>query len=201
MFFRFLTNLFIIFFSSIPKSIKYLNLSLKISVVLENILELEPVTLKNLPCLKKFVLEETKKMFKELPLFIRYCPNLTEIWLSASFKHGVIQVKNKENEPFKDRFVLQELKDEMNWFQQGEIDYSRINQYFPPCNYYTNSSLDDFSLGSSGGMYYESFTIPKGVWNCHTPLSLFFDRNQYLTLENTKEQNWEYVHYFGYWKH
>ena len=164
-------------------------------------LELEPVTLKNLPCLKKFVLEETKKTFRELPLLIRTCPNLKEIWLSASFKHGVIQVKNNDNEPYKDRFVLQELKDEMNWFQQGEIDYNCMNHYYPSYSYYSNSLADDFSLGSSGGMYYESSTIPKSVWNCHTPLSLFFDRNQFLSLENTKEQNWEYVHFFGYWKH
>ena len=44
----------------------------------------------------------------------------------------------------------QELKDEMNWFQQGEIDYNCMNQYYPSYSYYSNSLADDFSLGSSG---------------------------------------------------
>lgn len=156
-----------------------------------------PVTLRNLPSLRKFVLEETKKMYPELPLFIRKCPKLNEIWLSVSFKHGVIEVI--DDDEFKDRFVLQELKDSMKWKQTGDIDRDSINQYFPP-QHYSYTDENDFPLGSAGGKYYESNTIPKGVWNCHTPLSLFFNRYDYLDLDKTVDAHYRHVHYFGYWK-
>ena len=55
------------------------------------------ITLSNLPCLRKCVVEKKEWSVKGniIPLVVRSCPLLREVWLNVSFDTGIVMVGDK----------------------------------------------------------------------------------------------------------
>ena len=165
------------------------------------------ITVKDLPCLKKCVVEKKEWSVKKyyIPFVVRSCPLLKEVWLDVSFDDGMILVNDKRNpSTFNKRFVLQELQDTMNWKKkEGTSDISIPKYRIKTANRvfvnYDNETKRCYHTKKINDYIYSSSKSKDDSRVC-----LIFDKYSDWVLENSLERNpfdRRSVKYLdGYWK-
>ena len=156
------------------------------------------ITVKDLPCLKKCVVEKKEWSVKKyyIPFVVRSCPLLKEVWLNVSFDDGMILVNDKRNpSTFNKRFVLQELQDTMNWKKKEGMNSMSIPKYrIRTVNRvfvnYDKSVIDCFGMPR---IYY-TYKMNEYIYSSSKPkddsrVCLIFDKYSDWFLDNTLERN------------
>ena len=156
------------------------------------------ITVKDLPCLKKCVVEKKEWSVKKyyIPFVVRSCPLLKEVWLDVSFDDGMILVNDKRNpSTFNKRFVLQELQDNMNWKKKEGMNEMSIPKYrIRTINrVFVNYDKKVKDCFGRPRIYY-TYKMNEYIYSSSKPkddsrVCLIFDKYSDWFLDNTLERN------------